>query len=171
MNSQSQKFRSFWNRIFPNKNEKVNVDTLADFQDFSAWKNACDEILSKPFPPESSSSDFSAEDIERAKRISFATLSNWEIVCEEILDTEHPHVHYQKAYDELRQRGKSAQEIFEMRRVAWYTVGWLNFPMMLWEWISLDESDIHRAIEWLYDKKQISQEQQIAFENFVKLHA
>ena len=63
------------------------------------------------------------------------------------------------------------QEIFEMRRCAWYTAGWFNFPIMLWDWVSLDESDILRAIELLYDKKQISQEQRIEFEDFVKLHA
>jgi len=42
---------------------------------------------------------------------------------------------------------------------------------MVWDWVSLDESDIFRAIEWLYDKKHISQEKRIEFENFVKLHA
>jgi hypothetical protein len=98
-------------------------------------------------------------------------LSNWEIVCQEILDTEHSHVYYQRCLDELHRRGKSEQEIFEMRRFAWQTAGWLNFPMMVWDWTSLDESDILRAIEWLYDYKQINTEQRNEFENFVKLHA
>ena len=79
-------------------------------------------------------------------------------------------MYYQKCYDELRKRGKSEQEIFEMRRIAWQTAGWFNFPMMLWDWVSLDESDILRAIELLYDKKQISQKQRLEFENFVKDH-
>jgi hypothetical protein len=57
-----------------------------------------------------------------------------------------------------------------MRKFAWQTVGWFNFPMMVWDWVSLDESDIFKAIEWLYDYKQIDQEQRIEFENFVKLH-
>ena len=170
MNSNLQKFRSFLARFFPGKTEKVPVSKLADFQEFSVWKEACDELLVKPFPPQSSSSDFSTEEIERDSCVSFAKLSNWEIICQEILDTEYSHVYYQKCYDELRRRGKSEQEIFEMRRCAWYTAGWFNFPMRLWDWVSLDESDMFRAIELLYDKKQISQHQRIEFENFVKLH-
>jgi hypothetical protein len=165
-----QKFRSFLSRTFFKENETVSESELADFQEFSVWKNVCDELLAKPFPPQSSSSDFSAEDIERGKRISFAKLSNWEIICEEIVDTEYPHVHYQKGYEELRNRGKSEQEIFEMRKLAWYTVGWLNYPMAMWEWVSLDESDIRRAIKWLYDKKQINEEQRTEYEDFEQLH-
>ena len=171
MKKQPQDLRSFLGRLFPSKTEKVSESKLADFQEFNVWKDVCDELLAKPFPPQTLKSDFSADDIERDKRVSFAKLSNWEIVCQEILDTEYSHVYYQKCYDELRRRGKSEQEIFEMRRCAWYTAGWFNFPMMLWDWVSLDESDILRAIELLYDKKQISQEQRIEFEDFVKLHA
>jgi hypothetical protein len=165
-----QKFRSFLSHTFFKENEIVLECKLADFQEFSVWENVCDELLAKPFPPQSLSSDFSADAIERGKRVSFAELSNWEIICEEIVDTEYPHVHYQKCYDELRNRGKSEQEIFEMRKLAWYTVGWLNFPMAMWEWVSLDEADIRRAINWLYDKKQISEKRRIEFEDFVKLH-
>lgn len=171
MNKQPQNLRSFLARLFPSKAEKLPESKLADFQEFSIWKDVCDELLAKPFPPQISSSDFSADDIERDERVSFAKLSNWEIVCQEILDTGYSHVYYQKCYDELRQRGKSEQEILEMRRCAWYTAGWFNFPMMLWDWVSLDESDMFRAIKLLYDKKQISQEQRIEFENLVKLHA
>ncbi len=171
MSKQSQHLRSFLARLFPSKTEKVAESKLADFQEFSVWKDACDKILAKPFPPQSSSSDFSTDDIERDNHVSFAKFSNWEIVCQEILDTEYSHIYYQKCYDELRRRGKSEQKIFEMRRCAWYTAGWFNFPMMLWDWVNLDESDILRAVELLYDKKQISQEQRIEFENFVKLHA
>jgi hypothetical protein len=170
VSNQLQKFRSFLDRLFPSKVEKIPESKLADFQEFRVWKDVCDELLAKPFPLQSSSSDFSAVDIERDSHVTFTKLSNWEIVCQEILDTQYSHVHYQKCYDELRKRGKSEQEIFEMRRFAWYTAGWLNFPMMLWDWVSLDDSDILRAIELLYDKKQISQEQQIEFENFVKFH-
>ena len=171
MKKQPPNLRSFLARFFPSKAEKVSESKLADFQEFSVWKEVCDELLAKPFPPQSSSSGFSADDIEKDKRVSFTKLSNWEIVCQEMLDTEYSHAYYQKCYDELRRRGKSDHEILEMRRCAWYTAGWFNFPMMLWDWVSLDESDMFRAIELLYDKKQISQEQRIEFENFVKLHA
>lgn len=140
-----------------------------DFQDFEAWQEVCEQILAKPFPPRNS--DFPEESLERDRGISLSKFSNWEIVCQEILDTEHSHVYYQKCYDELRKRGKSEQDIFEMRRFAWYTAGWLNFVMMVWDWVSLDESDILRAIVWLYDKKQISHERRVEFENFLKLHA
>lgn len=43
--------------------------------------------------------------------------------------------------------------------------------MMLWDWVSLDESDILRATDWLYERKQISEEERVEFQNFVKLHA
>lgn len=95
--------------------------------------------------------------MERDRRVSFSKLSNWELICQEILDTEFSSVYYQKCHDELGRRGKSEQDIFEMRRIAWYTAGWLNFPMMVWDWIQLDESDIFRAIEWLHDKKVVCQ--------------
>jgi hypothetical protein len=159
-------------RLRPSNTEHVfESTTTQDLQSFTVWKKVCDEILSIPFPPQSSSSDFTAEDIERDGRLSFSKYSNWEIVCQEILDTEYSHVYYQKCYDELRRRGKSQQEIFDMRKCAWYTAGWFNYPMMLWDWVSLDESDILRALDLLYEKKQINQEQRIEFVKFVELHA
>jgi len=147
----------------------MSKNKLSDFQSFEVWKETCDQILEKPFPP--TSSDFSSESLERDNHLTFSKLSNWEIICEEILDTEHSHIYYQKCYEELLRRGKSAQEILEMRRFAWYTAGWLNFPMMLWDWVHLDESDILLAIKWLFDHEQINQEQRNEFESFVKRHA
>ncbi len=164
-----QNLRSFLSQLFLIKTEKFSEKQLSDHQNFSVWKEVCEEILAKPFPPQGS--DFSAEEIEAGNRGSFSKLSTWEIICEEMVDTEYSPIWYQRCYDELRRRGKSDQEIFEMRRFAWQTVGWLNFPMMLWDWVGLDESDILRAIKLLYDYKQISQEEQVEFENFVKLHA
>ncbi len=169
MNIQLQNLRSFLARFLPNQAERIPEKNLADFQDFGVWKDVCEQILAKPFPPENS--DFPSESLKIDSQLTFSKSSNWEIICEEILDTEHSHVYYQKCFDELLRRGKSEQEIFEMRRFAWQTAGWFNFPMMVWDWTSLDESDILRAIEWLYDYKQINQEQRIEFENFVKLHA
>ena len=69
------------------------------------------------------------------------------------------------------QTWQSEHEIVEMRRLAWYTAGWLNFPIMLWDWVSLDETDMLRAIALLHDRNQISQEQRLEFENLIKLHA
>ncbi len=169
MNTQRPKPRSFWAHLFPNKVEKASKKSLADFQSFPVWQGVCEEILAKPFPPQSS--EFSAETLERDKRVSFSNFSNWEIVCQEILDTQFSHVYYQRCYEELRKRGKSEKEIFEMRKFAWQTAGWFNFPMMVWDWTHLDESDILKAIEWLYDYHQITQEQRIEFEEFVKHHA
>jgi hypothetical protein len=152
-----------------NPDKRESKSKLAKLQNFEAWKKACDELLDKPFPPQSS--NFSTEDIEGALHINFSKFSNWQIICEEILDTEHPHTYLQKGYEELRRRGKSEQEIFEMRRFAWYTAGWFNFPMMVWDWVNLDETDILLAIKWLFDYEQITQEQRIEFEDFVRLHS
>ena len=171
MNKKPKNLRSFFARFLLSKTEKVPEETFPDFQDFGIWKDVCEKIFAEPFPPQNSSSDFSIEDIERDKRVTFSKFSNWEIICQEILDTEYSYIYYQRGYDELLKRGKSKREILEMRKFAWHTLGWLNFPMMMWEWVNLDESDIHRAIQWLYDKKQISQEQQVEFKNFVKTHA
>jgi hypothetical protein len=58
-----------------------------------------------------------------------------------------------------------------MRRFAWHTAGWLNFPMMVWDWCSLDERDIERAIEWLLRDRQISTEEQSEMLSFLRAHA
>jgi len=142
---------------------------LTDDQTFEAWKNVCDEILTKPFPPQAS--DFPAESVERDRQLDFSKFSNWQIVCEEVLDTEHSHIYQQKCYEELIRRGKSEQDIFDMRKFAWYTAGWLNFPMMVWDWVNLDEADILSAIDWLFKYGQITDEQRKDFEDFVRLHA
>jgi hypothetical protein len=44
--------------------------------------------------------------------------------------------------------GFGDEGIQDMRHFAWLTAGWLNFEKMLWDWCSLDETDIARAIEW-----------------------
>ena len=153
----------------PDENKRESKNRLANFQTFEIWKKTCDEILAKPFPPPSS--NYSEEDIKATLNVNLSKFSNWEIICEEILDTEHPHTYLQKCYEELRRRGKSEGEIFEMRRFAWYTAGWFNFPMMGWDWANLSESDIMMAIKWLFDYGQITQAERVEFENFVRLHA
>ena len=136
---------------------------------FANWQQVCAQILAKPFPPQTS--DFPPQTLEQDRHLSFKNYSNWELVCQEILDTEFSHVYYQRCHDELRQRGKTEQDIFEMRSVAWHTVGWFNYPMMVWDWTNLDESDIHRAITWLLAEKQISPEKSQEFTDFVARHA
>jgi hypothetical protein len=169
MRNKPRKFHALMTHFLPSQNEKSNHDKLSILPNFNVWQAACEQLLKKPFPPQSS--DFSKEALERDGHITLSSLSNWELICQEILDTEFSHLYYQKCYDELRQRGKSEQEIFEMRRLAWYTAGWLNYVMMAWDWVHIDESDILRATERLHDNKQISQEKRIEFENLVKMHA
>lgn len=168
VNKRPKNLQSFLARFLPDQTEKVSEKNFEDLQDFGIWQQVCEQILARPFPPQNS--DFS-DDKPSYSDILLSKFSNWEIICQEILDTQFHHTYYQRCLEELRRRGKSEAEIFEMRRIAWYTVGWLNFPMMVWDWVHLDESDIFRAIEWLYDKKQISQEKRIEFENFVTSHA
>jgi hypothetical protein len=142
---------------------------LDELKDFQKWKAACATILGEPFPPESS--DFGPETLERDSLVDLSKKSNWALACEEILDTEHSHVYLRKCYEELRRRGKSDGEIQEMRRFAWHTAGWLNFPMMVWDWCSLDEKDVERAIDWLLRDRQISKEEQSDMLSFLKAHA
>ena len=99
---------------------------------------------------------FSPVDIERSATSVFSTFSTWSIVCEEVLDTEFPCVYFERAHEELKRRGITADEILEMRRFAWLTAGWLNYEMMLWNWCHLDERDICRAIEWQFSDGWIS---------------
>lgn len=100
---------------------------------------------------------FSPEAIVRYATVVFTELSTWAIVCEEVLDTVHPQIYYERAREELRRRGITDAEFSEMRRFAWLTAGWLNFEKMVWDWCSLNEDDIYRAIAWQFDERWISQ--------------
>ena len=75
-----QNIRSILARLFPFKSEKVAESKLADFQEFSVWKDVCDRLLEKPFPPQESRMGFSERDIEIQSNVTFEKLSNWEIV-------------------------------------------------------------------------------------------
>jgi hypothetical protein len=169
LNNRSQKLSSLLTRLFQSKAGNVPETSLADFRRFGVWQKVCEDILAKPFPPQDS--DFPQEILERDSHLTFAEVSNWEIICQEILDTEHSHIYSQRCYDALLKRGKSEQEILEMRRFAWQIAGWFNYPMIAWDWISMDESDIQRAIDWLYDYNEITREQRMEFEAFLKRHA
>ncbi len=120
------------------------------------WKAKVGRILARPLDSDSS---FSSELKESYARADFSRMSNWAIICEEILDTEFPSVYFKRAREELRCRGLSVAKIEEMRCFAWLTAGWLNFEMMLWEWGSLDASDIQWAIEWQFRDGWITEDE------------
>ena len=84
------------------------------------------------------------------------SMSTWSLICEEIVDTEYNQEYYERVVNELYCRGLKDAEIRDMRIFTWKTAGWLNFEMMLWDWVSLDERDICRAILWLRRRQEIS---------------
>ena len=83
-------------------------------------------------------------------------MSCWDLIGEEINDTEHETEEYDAIYAELLERGFSATEIDEMRAFGWRTLGWLNYEKMLWDWVSLNERDIVRALDWQLEEKKIN---------------
>ena len=85
--------------------------------------------------------------------------SSWNLICEEILDTEHSPDWYDTIITELSRRGLSFELIDKMRHFAWKTVGWLNFDRVLWEWVSLDENDIKLAARSAAKEGLINREQ------------
>lgn len=82
--------------------------------------------------------------------------STWELVCEEVVDTEYAPEYYERVLAELYRRGLTPEEVTTMRVFAWETAGWLNFEQMLWEWCSLSERDIELAIAWQLEGREIS---------------
>jgi len=142
---------------------------LEDLEELANWRKFCATVMQKTFPPDSS--DFPAEALERDEHMKLDHLSNWAIACEEVLDTEHSHVYLRRCYEELLRRGKTPDDIRAMREFAWLTAGWLNFPMMVWDWCSLDEGDIRIAINWLWRRRQISWKERRGMMRFVKQHA
>ena len=117
------------------------------------WAAKVDRIVSEP---PGTDEGFTQDDMDRNRHATFENLTTWEIVCEEVLDTAHPRVYFDRARIELSRRGISDEEYQEMRRFAWLTAGWLNFEKMLWDWCSLDGRDIYRAIEWQFSDGWIS---------------
>ncbi|NOZ06949.1 MAG: hypothetical protein GXP41_11475 [Chloroflexi bacterium] len=127
-------------------------------------------ILAEDFPPSSSAIEFSNEELERDANLDVSRMSNWDLVCQEIIDTEFSPVYYKKCYDELLKRGKTLDEIRKMRDFAWMTAGWLNYARMVWDWVSVDETDIRRAIDWQYEGDIISDEQRRSMLLFLEKH-
>jgi hypothetical protein len=86
-------------------------------------------------------------------------MSTWALVCEEVVDTEYRPDHYERVVAELFRRGISRDVLDQMRVFAWETAGWLNFEKMVWDWCSLDEHDIQRAIDWQLNEGEIDVEE------------
>ena len=95
-------------------------------------------------------------------------MSTWSLICEEIVDTEYSDDNYERVVAELYRRGLTDSEILPMRTFAWRTAGYLNYEMMLWDWVSLDESDIKRAIDILAEKGEITDAEKASMEAYVK---
>jgi hypothetical protein len=100
-----------------------------------------------------------------------ANMSTWALVCEEIVDTEYSSAYYERVLAELYRRGLSAVELKEMRLFAWETAGWLNFEKMLWDWVSLDESDIERAIAWQLEDHETTESQAAVMRAYLRRYA
>lgn len=90
---------------------------------------------------------------------NFGSSSCWSLVCEEVIDTDHEPAVYDAVYAELIRRGFQPDEIDAMRRLAWKTAGWMNYDMMLWDWVGLDEGDMRRALEWQLEKRKIGKDE------------
>ncbi|GBF44631.1 hypothetical protein LPTSP2_39340 [Leptospira ellinghausenii] len=153
--------------FFMNLFKRKEPDELAKY---SKWIKICEELINKEYPPLTSSINFTNLEIERDSKLNFSKLKNWQLICEEILDTEHSHIYYQKCFNELLNRGKSKDEILKMRKIAWLTVGWLNYVQMLWEWVDLDEKDIKIAIELQFNSSIINVNQKNELLDFIDLH-
>ena len=65
------------------------------------------------------------------------------------------------------QKVQTDVELREMRVFAWKTAGWLNFEMMVWDWVSLDENDILLAILWLRRRREISRQDAKSMKDYV----
>lgn len=145
-------------------------DQLESFGNLERWRQACERIIAEEYPPSTSTTGFPPETLRRDAQVDLSKMSNWTLVCEEILDTEFSPVYYQKCYNELVERGKTADEIQEMRKFAWVTAGWLNYAKMVWDWANLDETDIKRAIDWQFEEGAIAAEQRESMLRFIDKH-
>jgi hypothetical protein len=97
--------------------------------------------------------------------------TTWKLVCEEIVDTEYSPAYYEQVLAELYRRGLTPKEVTSMRLFAWETAGWLNFEMMLWDWCSLDETDIERAIDWQLEKGEVTADKAEAMRAYVRRYS
>jgi len=149
------------------KSPDQNPEGLSNLKN---WKEICLRILKEDYPPSRSATEFSNRVLERHANLDVSNMSNWDLVCQEIIDTEFSPIYYQKCYDELLKRGKTIDEIREMRKLAWMTAGWLNYARMVWDWVDVNETDIRRAIDWQSEGGEISDEQRRSMLLFLEKH-
>jgi len=132
------------------------LSALSNKVKMAAWAAKVESIIKQP---PGSDDGLSADFIASQSRVSFSESSTWAILCEEVLDTQFSREYFDNARKELQRRGLADAEIKEMRRFVWLTAGWLNFEQGLWDWTSLDEQDIYRAIKQQHAEGYITAEE------------
>ena len=132
------------------------LTALANKAKMALWVAKIERIVAKP---PGSDDGFSAESLATDATLTVSRSTTWGIVCDEMLDTQHSRVHFDRSREELCRRGITDAEFTEMQRFAWLTVGWMNFETMGWEWCGLDAGDIRHAIEWQHRDAWISNEE------------
>ena len=149
------------------KVEKIHMEDI--FPILGKWNLIVDTILKKEYPPRESSKNISFKEIERDKNMNFtfSKIPTWELISEEAVDTEHSHIYYTKIYSEILSRGISHDEYTIARKFMWLTSGWLNFELMLWNWVQLGEEDIKKAIEIQYKENMISKEKKERMHKYI----
>jgi hypothetical protein len=126
------------------------------------WAVRIEKVLAKKYPSDAEPNPHQKPQWEK--------LSNWALICEDILDTEPDPRFLRMCYDELLRRGLDDSTIQEMHRFAWLTAGWLNYEKMLWEWVHLDQGNVERAVQWQFEDKLINDEERCAMIEFIKKH-
>ncbi|NQY68263.1 MAG: hypothetical protein HRT72_11160 [Flavobacteriales bacterium] len=97
-------------------------------------------------------------------------MGTWELVLEEVIDTDHDIEYYYRFINELHERNISDNTINEMRLVAWETAGWYNFEMMAWDWCSLNTDDMILGLNDRLKKENISQDQYQSLKQKIEKH-
>ncbi|MDR2128764.1 MAG: hypothetical protein LBP52_06825 [Burkholderiaceae bacterium] len=127
------------------------------FPFLGSWNLVVYFILRDAYPPTASPEHITAEEIERDQRADFSGQTLWEIICLEAVDTEYSHIYHAKACAEAARRGLAAGEFKKARKFMWLTAGWLNFKLMMWDWVHLDENDVLKAVDMQRERHLISE--------------
>jgi hypothetical protein len=127
------------------------------------WAERLREILNDPYPPEASP--------DPDLKPNWRSFGNWQLVCEDLLDTENDPRFVRMCYDELRRRGLAHKTIQEMHFFAWLTVGWLNYEKALWEWVALGQEDVETAISLQLKDGLITESEHRKMLAYVREHA